>query len=403
MRHSLSYTHADQALLRDTALDRCWDGLVVPGTLATFYFGGTGGFVLTLQKPYLLDPRTPLLQTIEIRRPAPKASHLELAKIHDPSVVETWPETEILREHWEDGRWPEVVRRVLDFQTTYSTSATAKVDKYNKLLEQAGREPLDAGPDHPVRLIPPYWAVAGVDDPWWALTKEAVELALSEHPGEILPILTLRSDSDLGRFAGLIRDLPDGCDQAYCWASDWNEADATRDDVDGWLGAIAAGEERGMEICNLYGGYLSVLMTSRGLAGVNHGIGYSESRDSDRLAATGAPQTRYYVPALREFFTVPNAQPVIDHLPAAWACDCSVCGEVADDEGRPQVGRLNTQQLKRHFLISRHREFVRVDAGLETELADAVEVGEWVVANARDFLSARHGTRLLTWADAVGL
>ena len=174
MRHSLSYTHADQALLRDQTIDHCWDGLVVPGTLATYYFGGTGGFVLTLQKPYFLDPRTPLLQTIEIRRPAPKASHLKLAEIHDPVVVEAWPESEILREHWEDGRWPEVVRRVLEFQTTYATSATAKVDKYNKLLELAGREALNAEPAAPVWLIPPYWAVGGVQDPWWALTRRAM-------------------------------------------------------------------------------------------------------------------------------------------------------------------------------------------------------------------------------------
>jgi hypothetical protein len=401
VRHSLSYTHADQGLLRDTALDHCWDGLVVPGTLATYYFRGTGGFVLTLQKLYLLDPRTPLLQTIEVRRPEPRESHLRLAEIHDPEVVATWPETEISREHWEDGRWPNVVRRVIEFQTTYSSSATAKVDKYNALLVEAGRAALDSVPEHPVRLIPPYWAVGGVDDPWWALTREAVELALTDHPGEVLPIVTLRSGAALDLFAGLIQDLPDGCDEVYCWASNWNEGDATADDVDGWLGAIDAGAERDISVKNLYGGYLSVLMTARGLAGLNHGIGYSENRDSDRLSATGAPPTRYYLSALREFFTVPNAQPVIDHLPADWACDCDVCQLVTDENGRPQVGRLSTEQLKRHFLIARHREFVRVDAGLAPELDDLRGVGQWVVDNDRPFLPARHGERLLAWADAV--
>jgi hypothetical protein len=401
VRHSLSYTHADQVLLRDVVLDQCWDGLVVPGTLATFYFRGTGGFVLTLPKPYLLDPRTPLLQTIEIQRPAPKASHLELAKIHDPEVVATWPDVEIQRAHWEDGRWLAVVRRVLEFQTTYSTSATQKIDKYNDLLLEAGRQPMIGAATPPVHLIPPYWAVSGRADPWWVLTREAVAIALADHPGQIMPIVTLRSGASLELFAELIDDLPEGCGHLYCWASDWNEADATEEDVEGWYGAIMAGAQRGISVRNLYGGYLSVLMTAKGLAGINHGIGYSESRDSDRLSATGAPPTRYYLSALREFFSVPSAQPVIDHLPAEWACDCDVCARVADEYGRPQIGRLSTQQLKRHFLIARHREFLRVDAGLAPELANLREVGQWVAEHERRFLPARHGERLLGWADAV--
>jgi hypothetical protein len=75
---------------------------------------------------------------------------------------------------------------------------------------------------------------------------------------------------------------------------------------------------------------------------------------------------------------------------------------VADDDGRPQVGRLSSVQLKRHFLISRHREFERVNAGLDAELANLQAVGDWVAAhNRRDFLPASHGTRLLGWAAAV--
>lgn len=402
MRHSLSYSHSDQVLLRDPGLDHCWDGLVVPGTLATYYFEGTGGFVLTRGVPYLLDPRTPLLQTIEVRRATPKASHLKLAEIHDPEVVETWPEHEIALSHWQDGRWPEVVERVLDFQETYSGSATAKVDKYIELLRLAGR-PLgdESPPEDPLRLVPPYWAVEGVNDPWWRLTREAIEIALETREGQLLPIIAIREHVDVSVLAELINDLPDGCDDVFCWASNWNEADASSDDVDGWLSAVLAGDRRGIAVRNLYGGALSVLLTARGLAGVNHGVGYSESRDSRRLSATGAPPTRYYMPALREFFTVPNAQPVIDYMPADWACRCAVCSLVTADDGRPEVGRLNTEGLKRHFLLCRHVEFERSDQDFEADVADLSEVGQWVVDNARDFLPASHGTRLLRWAVAI--
>jgi hypothetical protein len=402
VRHSLSYTHSDQALLRDPALDPCWDGLVVPGTLATFYFEGTGGFVLTRRVPYVIDPRTPLLQTIEIARAEPKASHLKLAAIHDEDVVETWPEAEIPRTHWEDGRWPEVVKNVLDFQDSYSSTATAKVDKYNALLAAAGRRVVEADPEDPLRLVPPYWAVAGTNDPWWALAREAIEIGLDEYPGRLLPILAIGNDVAIDTLAALIADLPDGCTDVFCWASKWNESDAGRDDVDAWLDAVETGRGRGINVSNLYGGYLSVLMLGKGLTGLNHGVGYSESRDSRRLSATGAPPTRYYHPALREFLTVPNAQPIIDYLPVRWACDCAVCQQVAGADGRPQVGRLNPEGLKRHFLMARHREIERVDASLDAELDDAQEVGEWVVENEQQpFLPASHGERLVKWVDAI--
>lgn len=407
MRHSLSYSHSDQALLRDPALDMCWDGLVVPGTLATYYFEGTGGFVLSRRVQYLIDPRTPLLQTIELQRPEPKVSHLKLAGIHDPDVVATWPAEEIPRAHWEDGRWPDVVRRVLEFQTTYSTSATAKMDKYNQLLREAGRprEELVEGDDplDPMRLVPPYWAVEGSEDPWWTLSRDAIALAVEEQPGQVMPIVALRSDpiADLSVFEELIDDLPDGCEEIFCWASNWSEADASDEDVQGWLDAVEAGKRRGVRVHNLYGGYLSVLLTARGLAGLNHGVGYSESRDSRRLSATGGPPARYYVPALREFFSVPNAQPVVDHLPPEWACGCGVCDQARAADGRPQVGRLGTEGLKRHFLIARHQEFERVDGGLDAELDSLVEVGEWVIENERRILPAVHGERLLAWANAV--
>lgn len=401
MRHSLSYSHSDQALLRDPDLDQCWDGLVVPGTLAAYYFDGTGGFVLTRGVPYLLDPRTPLLQTIEVSRPEPKASHLKLAAIHDPAVVETWPDDEIPLAHWQDGRWPDVVARVLDFQETYSGAATAKLDKYAELLRLAGRAVDDSPPDDPLRLVPPYWAVEGTDDPWWILSRQAIELGLETRDRPLLPILTVRQHVDVSAFADLIADLPDGCDDVFCWASNWNESEASGSDVDGWLAAVEAGAERGIEVRNLYGGALSVLLTARGLAGVNHGIGYSESRDSRRLGATGAPPTRYYMPALRQFFTVPNAQPAIDHMPAEWSCPCTVCSVVRAEDGRPEVGRLNTEALKRHFLLCRHAEFERADQDFDADVTDLAEVGQWVVDNEADFLPESHGLRLLTWADAL--
>jgi hypothetical protein len=401
VQHSLSYSHADQTLLRDPDLDECWDGLVVPGTLATFYFEGTGGFVLTRQVPYLIDPRTPLLQTLDVRRGPPKKSHLKLAEIHDDDVIATWPDYEIERQHWEDGRWPRVVESVLDFQLAYSGSATAKVSKYLQLLRDAGRNPTVADPPDPQWLVPPYWAAESPADPWWALTREAVQIAAATHGGRVTPIVTLRNDIPIFMFGELIDSLPDGITDVFCWSSGWQEASATEVDIRGWISVIESAARRGVQVRNLYGGYLSVLLTAKGLAGLNHGVGYSEARDYRRLSTTGAPPTRYYVPALREFMTVPTAQPVIDHLPAEWTCPCAVCQAVADEDGRPRIGGLKPEGLKKHFLLARHAEFERVATSFDDELSNLDEVGTWVEANSRPFLPASDGRRLRRWATIM--
>jgi len=93
--------------------------------------------------------------------------------------------------------------------------------------------------------------------------------------------------------------------------------------------------------------------------------------------------------------------PVIDHMPAEWSCHCAVCSAVRAEDGRPEVGRLNTEALKRHFLLCRHAEFERADQDFDADVSNLSEVGQWVVDNETDLLPESHGLRLLVWADAL--
>lgn len=401
--HWLSYSHADQALLRDVRLEGTWDALVVPGTLAVFYFQGTGGFVLTRGRPYVIDPRTPLLQTIDVMRSDPKKSQLALAEIHDPEVPLVWPDREIPLSHWQDGRWPRVVQSVMDFQEGYSSSATAKIDKYAELLAEATGRTLQMAVAPPHRIVPPYWAVSDTLDPWWSLSREAIEMALERFgPTRVEPIIALTRETPIRRFSELLGDLPSDCGAVFCWSGSWDELSATEEDIREWAQVISDAEDYGLSVTNLYGGYLSVLLTGIGLSGVSHGIGYSEQRDARRLGDTGAPPARYYVPALRTFVSRASAQPVLDSLPAGWSCDCPVCTRVSVD-GVPLVDSLSTEDLKRHFLICRDREFRRVADDLDAELADLEGVAGWLqnrVMGPGD--AGRIGARLAMWARVVG-
>ncbi len=402
-QHWLSYSHTDQALLVDEALDATWDGLVVPGTLAAYYFEGTGGFVLARRRPYIIDPRTPLLQPIE-RRTEPKVSQLELAKIHAPELEGIWPTVEIEFGYWQDDRWSAVVHRVLDFQERYASSATGKIAKYQQLLIEAGQTPdIESDPKSPTRFVPPYFAADGTADPWWTLTREAIEIAAERFStSSVYPVLALSPQASVETFAALIREMPAGIDTVFCWKGSWQEQDATETDVAGWATTIQAADERGIRVLNLYGGYLSVLMGAVGLAGVNHGVGYSEARDVKRLSETGAPPTRYYVPAFRRFVPRAQAQPLIDGIPRDWQCLCSVCAARSTSGASPLLQDYSAEDLKRHFLLCRHAEIKRVQADPEAEIADLRAKAQWLADNPpRGGLGRGYGTTLLTWAAAV--
>lgn len=395
--HWLSYSNSDQSHLRDPQLDACWDALLVPGTLAAYYFQGTGGFVLSRHRPYAIDPRTPLLQELALPRPAPRASHIALATIHDPDAAGIWPEREITIDHWQDGRWHEVVDRVLTFQSQYSDLAGAKVSKYAALLAEARNERVkDMALQNPFRYVPPYWAVSGSKDPWWALSLDAIGQSVERKGGASLhPILCLREAPEISTFSDLIQCLSAEIQRVFLWKSQWDETKATQRDIDQWVYVIRSAAAHGIEVLNLYGGYLSVLMTALGLAGFNHGVGYSEKRDARRLGETGAPPARYYVPALHQFLPVPTAQAVVSYLPVQWLCDCQGC-----DGAMP--ASMSPDRLKVHFLLCRAAELARVLENPGAELDYVRDVAWWLRSNPMPSLKlADHAGTLQTWASAI--
>jgi hypothetical protein len=217
----------------------------------------------------------------------------------------------------------------------------------------------------------------------------------------VTPILALTKETPINRFVELLGDLPDDCESVFCWRGSWDESMATTADIVGWHETALSGHGYGVAVRNLYGGYLSVLLMGVGLDGLNHGIGYSEQRDARRLGATGAPPTRYYVPALRCFVSRANAQPVMDALPTSWACDCTVCEDVKQN-GIPVVDRLSVEDLKRHFLICRFREIRRVQDDLERELDRLSEVARWLTAHVLPgVVPAGIGPRLALWRATI--
>lgn len=405
--HWLSFSNSDQKVLRADTRGFLWDSLVVPGTLATYYKQGVGGYVLTRRKPFVIDPRTPLIQPPSTEA-APRASHHSLAAIHNDLIGEVWASgEEIQQEAWTDELWAETVTRVLDFQTGFEEEAAEKIERYEAILGEANMSLDLSDPiEGPSRLVPPYWAVRRREERWWELSRAAIEQAVSRYGNQrVMPIVCVATDTSPDLFVELIADLPTGLEDVFCWLGSWDENEATPTEIEAWLALIDAAAMRDMRVTNLYGGALSTLMTGLGLAGVSHGVGYSESRDEQRLAQTGAPPMRYYVPRLRRFYPVPRAQRHLDDLQALgedWRCGCQVC------EGRETIVGLETQELKQHFLLCRAAEFrgardnpARAVGDLEVDARALMEVWAGEEPDLDRPLGAQ-GRILLRWAQVLG-
>jgi hypothetical protein len=93
----------------------------------------------------------------------------------------------------------------------------------------------------------------------------------------------------------------------------------------------------------------------------------------------------------------PSAQPLIDALPAALACDCAICSAHVVNE-RPVVGGLSVQRLKTHFLLCRGRELDDAQADLGGELDAITQVADWLDSHRLPRVVPQDaGTRLRTW------
>lgn len=407
--HWLSFSNSDQKVLHERTHGTLWDGLVVPGTLATYYKQGVGGYVLARRKPFVIDPRTPLIQPVDSHvRPEPRASHKTLAAIHSPEVEAIWESgEEVYDEAWTPEIWDAAVKRVLDFQTSFESDAARKLDKYEQILRQGGFD-LDVDVEGPKYLIPPYWAVGGTYGAWWDMCIRSIELAAElEGVERLMPVLCVRDEFPVSTFLQLIDALPDGIQQIFCWRGMWNEAEATDADIDQWIDVVSHAAERGIKVWNMYGGALSALLTGRGLAGVNHGVGYSEFRATQRLGSTGAPPMRFYVPLLRRFMGVPEAQRAIDLLAGAGfesACGCHVCRDRLTAVG------MGHNDLKTHFLLCRSAEiraasmdFVGAVGHLRSDAERLVALGEVPDFDKGHayFSLVKRGEVLKRWASAL--
>lgn len=357
--HYLGYLSTDQETFRSLAGK--YTGIVVPGTIAAWQEQGTGGFVLTLSAtddspPYVIDPRFPLFQQSLAQA---KASHTALAEIFgDRDLVQVGHTPE--PGDFDDARLTRLAAEWAEFCSEYDEVPSAKTfEKYARRLE----EDISTSAERvkPEAVLPPYFAVEGVDDPWWERSQKLFELTCDAVEG--MPVYQVVCVDGIWALADVLRDT-DADSPAVVWVSNLNELKATHEELVEYRNTIEEASARGQSTFALYGGFFSVLLRGVGLCGSAHGVGFGEHRDWRELPNSGAPPARFYVRRAHRFFTVDAAQQLFQIDPALTSCECDYCGNAAP-------GSLEYHDLMKHSVACREEE---IRSFKDISLANAAEV-----------------------------
>lgn len=368
-----AYGNSDQQSFRDPLVRDALDCMTVPGTIAAFYADATAAFVQSSKLKYIIDPRTPLFQ--EHHLGAPKKSHASLAKRCGRALTDRLSAGGQYPDFPSAFYTPSVIenmtKSLVSFQEEYGQTRSTKydkaLDKYRRLLTLSGGTPSAAFDQArpPSFILAPYFSVVGAGDAWWDINEGIWKVCSSlENSRDISPVFAVEGVDGL---AEILRSYSyDLSSTTFFWINDLQEQRAPTEALSALWRTVSEYADQ-YSLINLYGSYFSVCMSYVGLAGVNSGLLYSESRDWIVLSTTGAPPPRYYVPNLHTFLQPGQASLLVESEP--WfACPCSIC-----TNGSGSVLDLEYGQLKSHFALCRRMEVDFVSSHSQQEAVDQME------------------------------
>jgi hypothetical protein len=395
--HYLSYGATDQQTVRQLA--GSFNGLLVPGTVASFQREGTGGFVLSLSAAsagteYVIDPRFPLFQQALVN---PKKSHTALAEIFGrPDLVRA---TDPLPDDFDAELIDTVARSWTDFNGGYQQQTGGKFAKYAERLGEPVELPNAKAPRY---VLAPYLVASGITDPWWTKSQELFE-ATRRHVNDDDRCVRVVASASPHALAELLETVGDS--KIAIWVSALDELRRTHDELAEYGRAIADFTDQGKKAFALYGGFFGVLLQNIGLSGLSHGIGFGESRAWIELPESGPPPARYYLPQLHRYVQPDEATQLLFADERLAACDCEDCG------GEPPIA-LDYRALMSHSVRCRAME---IDSWGGLDVALAVSRLREETATYDDVLHAsglsqiiiarteRQMRHLLEWSQALEL
>lgn len=184
----------------------------------------------------------------------------------------------------------------------------------------------------------------------------------------------------------------------FLYPNNFQEHEAAEDELDMYIRSAEADHAAGFRPFALHGGYFSIILEKRGLAGFGNGIGYGEWRDSGYHRG-GSAYLRIYIPKLHRFLNPVEAQSLIAADQDYFTADSDLLSDFSAAK-RPLI-EVQSAQATDHFMESRYQEirFVKdhTEADIVAELRETVKR----LSDIGELEAQRFGTSLSKWANAI--
>ncbi len=402
LKHIIRYgTHAEKSFFLGDFSDGYYDAVIFNGNMVAYSIGAMSTFVLNLKSPFLIDPQTHAFQHgVEYllgKNGEPKISLSKLANF----LGEPFKNALVDRESISlsslalEPTRVAVVEATCKFQISSISEKLASQEEadYVAFAIKDSEGSLTERDLKPAAVIAPYFFIDGDRYEDWLnlnidlINKTKVYLSGSNSEMPIMAQLVISKE--------IIRDKEkrEKVISAYSavaingvliWVDGLAEDEALESDLRIFVDIIVALKQSGKYVFNLYGGYLSILLTKikNGLDGLCHGLEYGESRFVVPVGG-GVPISKYY------FFPVHKRLKYADLVNflrkkgwgnngtanpkfASTVCDCFSCQDIAK-YGEARDGKPNKKGIRRayptieakghslkHYLLSKVKEFKNV-------------------------------------------
>uniref|UniRef100_UPI0016436ADB hypothetical protein n=1 Tax=Brevibacterium casei TaxID=33889 RepID=UPI0016436ADB len=319
---------------------------------------GTRGFVLTLSAsaghPYAIDPRTPLFQ---YHNGSPKLSHGSLARVLgiEPEVTQYGM---VPPQLWTQQYCNKVAKSWIDFNSNYTSIAPKQFDKYARRL---GMKLPIADAKLPTWILAPYLMHTDYFDPTeinqrlWFASK----LHLDPKDDRLRRVIAASTAADLKSNA-----LGSDEEEIVVWLDDLDEFEPSNFSRLAEYGkAIKEISESGIKPFALYGGFFSVALSTVGLTGSSHGVGFSEHRYHVDLKSSGGAPARFYVQRIHRYLP-------IDIASELWRQNRQLVAAYYPGYPNRDPGEYSYHELMKHSVRARSDEIHRSSHATPESIAD---------------------------------
>lgn len=370
--------HNEQRYVEGKLRD-AYEGIVYHANLVAYSSRGIANFVMRsglYDKPFIINPLTHEFQ-YPPGNDGVKASVLRLAQQYGDPFEGAALEKRALSPDDFDNDLEHVVRRVLDFQhdTLHTKAIMTAEAKYLRYRDQGFRL-------RPTTLICPYFIP--MTPRWLDVNLRLLRACLERRDFDVAGQLALRRDVLIGnRTEDIVAAYRDLAPRRYfLWIDEFSELTAEMSELESFVSLLRG---LGGNVTNLFGGFLSMLLTHEELAlldGVCHGPQYGESRGLVPATGGGTPAARFYVRDLHQRMRFRDVSALFNGLgwldsKAAYfdnICSCPTCVQLVQEYGplagfarygrtttNPTTGRTTSAQESRvhasnHYMYAKREE-----------------------------------------------